>query len=199
MYSGQYLRPFTQTPKNSEWLRLMFLFGCMIGHPSVMLNKSLLGDLGYYSYVGDSADWYLWLKLLFEGDGKGGPVRFKHIYEPLVLYRRHGQGQLTDKPESFQYLYEILQEYFAQMYPEHADVVDGWLYYDLYLVILHDLKSDYDLHDPQRTLSYLEGMVEHYDKLLTSNYDSEIDLVRAKIVDLAYRLVAKYQDHPSSD
>lgn len=71
--------------------------------------------------------------------------------------------------------------------------MDSWLYYDLYLTFLMQLRSSYDLQDPQRTLDYLDGMIEHYDNMQALNYDSEIGMVRAKILELGHRLIEKYQ------
>jgi len=60
----------------------------VVGHPSVMLNKTLLGNEALYEYM-TTEDWYLWIRLLTEGDYEGKPVKFGHIYERLHYYRIH--------------------------------------------------------------------------------------------------------------
>jgi len=65
--SGGYMGSFAKPPQNYEWFRLQLLFGNVIGNPNVMLNKKLLGEVGCYDFV-FGADWYLWLKLIFDGD-----------------------------------------------------------------------------------------------------------------------------------
>lgn len=59
-----------------------------VGQPSVMMNKTRLGNAILYDYM-LTEDWYLWLRLIGEGDQLGRPVKFGHIYDRLQYYRRH--------------------------------------------------------------------------------------------------------------
>ena len=63
---GEFYGKFAVPPESHEWFKVKLLFGNVIGNPNVMLNKRALGIAGFYDYV-FSPDWYLWLRLLFEG------------------------------------------------------------------------------------------------------------------------------------
>ena len=79
---GSVVGPHPAPSGNAEWFRLSSLFSNQLGFSNVMLNKQTLGDIALQEYI-QSPEWYLWLRLLFQGDRKGNPARFKHVYEPL--------------------------------------------------------------------------------------------------------------------
>ncbi|MFO0746107.1 MAG: hypothetical protein U1F43_10595 [Myxococcota bacterium] len=59
--------------------------GCPIVHPAVMLRRALLPPGGYPATDTRMEDYALWLDLLPR-------VRFEHLAEPLIVYRRHAQA-----------------------------------------------------------------------------------------------------------
>jgi len=88
---GTYFEPH----KNMKWFRFSETIINYIASPTIMVNKTLLGDAIYNEYI-PTEDWYLWLKLMYEGDSNGNFVKFGHVYERLVFYRVH-QKQVTNK------------------------------------------------------------------------------------------------------
>ena len=79
------------------------------------------------------------------------------------------------------------------MFPSHPDDLQaGTLFYDLYLTILLDLRSGNPLYDPEGARLALESMVEHYDERLREGYDAEVDLVRAKLLELKLTIQESY-------
>ena len=93
-FQGNYLGPYASPHRNPEWFKVQAIFGNVLGNGCLTLNWKLLGESALYEYL-TTEDWYLWLRLFFEGAGR--PVKFKHVYEPVLNhYRRHFQGQLTN-------------------------------------------------------------------------------------------------------
>jgi hypothetical protein len=81
---GTYFEP----PRNQYWFRFTELLNNYVAYSTIMVNKTLVGDAFYFEYR-PTEDWYLWLKLIFEGEGKGNKVKFGHLFERLVYYRDH--------------------------------------------------------------------------------------------------------------
>jgi len=91
--SGQN-KGFSKYPVRTEDVRNGFLLGSQVAHPSVMLRKSAIIEVGNYSeYYSENKtsiieDLYLWMRVLdlFE---------IANIDEPLTKYRQH-EGQVSN-------------------------------------------------------------------------------------------------------
>lgn len=165
---GAEVQPHPSPSNNTEWFKLSTLFSNQIGFSNVMLNKRFLDNLALQEYI-QSPEWYLWLKLLFQGDRKGHPVRFQHIYEPLQQSREHTEGGSTD--HFFGVYHSRNNRYFKQMYPWTTEPLDDYLFFDLFVCIILDLEN-YELVNPERAKKAIEEMISHYDKKLANGQDT---------------------------
>lgn len=78
-FQGRYIGPYASPHPNPEWFKVQAIFGNVLGNGCLTLNRKVLGESALYEYL-TTEDWYLWLRLYFEGTYDGQKVRFKHIY-----------------------------------------------------------------------------------------------------------------------
>jgi glycosyltransferase involved in cell wall biosynthesis len=78
-------------PENHELIKAFLLFGCYIGHPTVMLRKSILEryDLRYDNSFQHAEDYELWTRVIKYS-------KFVNIQEVLLHYRSH-ENQLSSE------------------------------------------------------------------------------------------------------
>lgn len=72
---------------NHDKIKIAFLFGNQLSHPSIMIRASLLKNLNFLyneSFV-PAEDYYLWINLI-------NSTLFANINEELVFYRLHGDN-----------------------------------------------------------------------------------------------------------
>lgn len=100
-------------PIESEYLKVGFLFYCMMSHPSVVFRMSFLNEAGlrYKSDFYPAEDYKMWVDAL----------DLTHIYnipEPLVRYRQH-EEQITQVGNTKQQLKtaEVRLEVLRKIYP----------------------------------------------------------------------------------
>ena len=80
--SGRIIKAKT-FPKENNNIKYQLPYGNCISHPSVMMKKSTLENVGLYNpEYKTSQDYELWLRLLPK-------YRFANLEEPLVQYRKH--------------------------------------------------------------------------------------------------------------
>lgn len=77
---------------NDEIKNLLPYF-CCIAHPTVMMRKKILNQLGGYSFGRFSEDYDLWLRIARELPD----VKFQRLNKKLLLYRRHRQQATSSK------------------------------------------------------------------------------------------------------
>lgn len=79
---GQFIRKI-KSPSYNYMIKSLLFFGNPIIHPSVMINRDIIGDDLYYSseYL-HAEDYELWVRI-----GLNDNIRFYNIKEPLIFYR----------------------------------------------------------------------------------------------------------------
>jgi hypothetical protein len=89
-------------------LNSLILDGCYICHPTVMLRRDVLDDIGYYSTECEHAeDYELWLRI-------SKKYKIMNAAEKLLIYRQHSNNiSFRRYPEQLLLTF-ILQEYYKQ-------------------------------------------------------------------------------------
>lgn len=104
-------------PTSNEPLKVGFLFGCLMSHPSVIFRKSFLDESGVrYSpdyYLAD--DYKMWIDCL-------NYTQIYNIQEPLVSYRQH-QSQICSvhAPEQLIIKNKVRLEMLERIYPNPTE------------------------------------------------------------------------------
>lgn len=78
---------------SNDQIKSLLPYFCCIAHPTVMLRKKILNQLGGYSFGRFSEDYDLWLRIARELPD----VKFHRLDKKLLLYRRHRQQATSTK------------------------------------------------------------------------------------------------------
>jgi len=105
----------TQNREQHQWLRYFYFNGSCLCHPSVLIRKSVLTDVGVYNYaLVQIQDYDLWVRIL-----KKYPIYI--IMEPLINYRWFTSGKNNSSPShktnirsDYEFSY-VLSRYFDDL------------------------------------------------------------------------------------
>lgn len=134
--TGTPLRPF-EVPTSHSMIVWTLFFKRAFGHPSVMLRKKIVDNVGGYDESYQYAqDYGLWIRLL-------GKTQFSNLPEALVLYCTH--------PGTISNHHTEMQQSLAQRARQHliCQVLDREVSDDILVWLFNSQKSHHVLNDDQ--------------------------------------------------
>lgn len=128
---------FVKHPQKDNEIRTLLLVKNCIFHPSVMIRRELLVDIGYKDGYKHAEDYWLWTELLAN-------TKFENIPEYLIKYRIRGNNISILANNLASQRFSVLTKIYKQQY-ENASVnlTDSEFYsYSIYVSMIQKLDRE---------------------------------------------------------
>jgi glycosyltransferase involved in cell wall biosynthesis len=139
-------------------LKVQFLSSCGIGNSTVMLRKSMLGDLRFENKFIPAEDYGLWTKFIAKHE-------FCNIPESLVRYRWHSENISQTKEKNLRIAEETIKRRQLELLILPAINLDS-----IYFVNAVSLKRKQSIVDITRTIEASKILIDSNSKLAIYNH-----------------------------